>query len=253
VGLVLVVTIAPWVIRNTVRFDLVAMSNQGGRALFHRVFDRTGLPVPVDAEYGGLARAVQVNPRAELPPPAPVVPWFYSNFHYVLVHNRGLSDEDAGSVEQRLALVAIRRHPWAYASDSWRRLGTALERIRHFSGSSELRRELQFTRPPLGAGLTPTLWHVGRLLTNVWWLVSLHALAALLLLFVGGRVSRYATASFLSVWLVVSLGTVLGEGGVWRYSIQLAPVTWILGSAGAVLVVSSVRRSVASRRSAALA
>ena len=52
-----------------------------------------------------------------------------------------------------------------------------------------------------------------KLLTNVWWLVSLHALGGLLLLFVGRRTSRCATASLLSVWLVLSLGTVIGHGG----------------------------------------
>jgi hypothetical protein len=98
----------------------------------------------------------------------------------------------AGGVQQRLALVAIGRHPWEYARDSGRLFRTWTTSIQSFEGRDGLRDELRFTDPPLGAGLTPALWRLGRVLATAWWLVSLHMLAALLLLVAAPAPARRA-------------------------------------------------------------
>jgi hypothetical protein len=59
---------------------------------------------------------------------------------------------------------------------------------------------------------------------------------------VGEERSRRAAGALLSVWLVLTLGTVLTHGELWRYSMQLAPIVWMLGSAGAVALGTEVLR-----------
>jgi hypothetical protein len=80
-----------------------------------------------------------------------------------------------------------------------------------------------------------------QVLVNAWWILCLSGLALVLVLFTGDRRHRAAAAALISVWLAMALGTVLTHGGLWRYSMQLAPLTLILVSAGGAIVVTSVR------------
>jgi hypothetical protein len=86
------------------------------------------------------------------------------------------------------------------------------------------------------------------MLSDVWWLLSLNTLAGLLLLFSRDRRTRTAAAGLTGVWISIAVGTVLAHGGLWRYAIQLAPITWMLGSAGALMVASSLWSRIASGR-----
>jgi hypothetical protein len=42
------------------------------------------------------------------------------------------------------------------------------------------------------------------------------------------------------VGLSILVGTALAYGNDWRYSVQVAPIAWLLGSAGLVLIVGAV-------------
>jgi 4-amino-4-deoxy-L-arabinose transferase-like glycosyltransferase len=234
VALAMLVTISPWVVRNTVKFDVVGMSDQGGRVLYSRVFDVQRLPIPTDSDHGRFAADVERRSRAPFPALRE------QEVHAGLIRRFGLNDDTAGSVQQSLALTAIRRHPAAYLAESWRLLKASHRRIQDFDRSEELRAELGRTDPPYPPSITKALWRVARTVTGLWWLLSLNTLAGLLLLVTGPSARRTAAACLWSVWLVVSLGTVMSQGGLWRYSVQLAPITWIIGSAGAWLVVSAI-------------
>ncbi len=58
---------------------------------------------------------------------------------------------------------------------------------------------------------------------------------------IGDRRSRLAGAALMSVWLTMAVGTVLTHGGLWRYSMQLAPITLMLATAGGVIVLTALR------------
>jgi hypothetical protein len=122
--------------------------------------------------------------------------------------------------------------------------------IRQFEGSWRLLGDLDRTDPPFPTAVTARIWDGARVLTEVWWFASLFSAAGLLLLFTGPPESRRAAAGLLSAWFAVMLGTAMFEGGTaWRYSMEVAPIQWMLGSAGAVVLLSSLWRLVSGRRS----
>jgi hypothetical protein len=234
----MLVVISPWLARNAIDHGHPSMSVQGSVTLFMRVFDVDGSPIPTDKPYGRFAREVQQRPdRGGLEHEVKVA----------LVEERRLSEEEAFDVEKTLALTAIRREPGEYALGTWRELKRSVRDINGFDGSSALLDELDRTRPPVPESATTGIWEVARPLSSVWWLLSLNVVAGLLVLLTGEPARRRAGAALISVWVVVTLCTVLAAGEMWRFSIQLAPLTWLLGSAGAAILVSSVWSWLASR------
>jgi 4-amino-4-deoxy-L-arabinose transferase-like glycosyltransferase len=248
VGLALLVTISPWIVRNAVKFDLYSMSNQPNETLFFRAFDVDGLPIPVDQKYGPFAEAIRKRRAAE-PPEVRIRSAIAFEFHYGLTA-RGVSDDDARAAEGNLAKVAIRRHPGRYLTNTVREFGRGVQKLDQFTGDDRVLGGLDLTRPPVGSATTTAIWNAARPVYDVWWLLSLSLAAGLLALFAGPRRSRNAAAALISVWLVVLIGTAFGHGADWRYSAQLAPITWILASAGISILVSAVLASAASVRSA---
>lgn len=84
------------------------------------------------------------------------------------------------------------------------------------------------------AELSTTPWEVGRLLA-AWWLVLTGAgLTALLAAAGGPRRSRIAATGLLAAGLPVALLTAATHGGLPRYSLELAPLLWVVSVAGAV-------------------
>jgi hypothetical protein len=135
-----------------------------------------------------------------------------------------------------------------YATDSARLLGDSLEDIVQFEGREGVEAELAETALP--TDLTSALLSLSITIVGAWWTLCLHGFAALLVLVTGDRRTRAAGAALLSVWLAIALGTVLTHGGLWRYSMQLAPLTLMLASAGGAIVVTSLidfRRRAGSR------
>jgi 4-amino-4-deoxy-L-arabinose transferase-like glycosyltransferase len=242
--LVMGATISPWIIRNATYLDTPVMSQQGNATLFNRAFEVDRLPIPTDQEHGRLAEDVQRRISDE--PGARLT----SAFKFAAMAEHDLTSDQVLTVQRRLALVAIRRHPGAYVEGTARATARSVRDINEFEGSEQLLKELDRTEPPFPRAVTDAAWDVARPLTEAWWLLSLNTLGGLLVLFIGKREQRNAAAAFLSVWLTLTLATALSHGGLWRYSIQLAPITWILASAGVVIIVSSLWQRIASERRA---
>jgi hypothetical protein len=236
VALALLVTISPWIVRNVVKFDLYSMSNQGNESLFHRVFHIDRMPIPRDVKYGDYAQLLRERIAAQRPTRTVIT----YDFHYGAIEELGLSSDQARSAEGKLAVAAIRRNLGAYLSGTRRELGRAIDDVSEFEGEDRLLAELGQTDPPVGRATTTAIWDAVRPLYDVWWLLSLSTAAGLLAVFTGPRRSRNAAAALLSVWAVVAFGTAMAVGAEWRYSIQVAPIAWMLASAGVVTIVSSV-------------
>ena len=47
--------------------------------------------------------------------------------------------------------------------------------------------------------------------------------------------------ALIGVWLAVAVGTAMGRGALTRYAIELAPITWILGSAGVAYLIAAIQ------------
>ena len=97
------------------------------------------------------------------------------------------------------------------------------------------------------------LWFaIAKTLTEVWWLLSLHVLAGLLLLLSPYRRARVAAGVLAGLWASIALATALSHGGLRRYSAQMAPEAWLLGAAGAVLVAIALVGAVRAMRAEAV-
>jgi 4-amino-4-deoxy-L-arabinose transferase-like glycosyltransferase len=231
--LALVVVITPWIVRNAVKHDFPAMSIQGGQTLFVRVYEIDETPLPEDSRDGRFAQRVEDRiDRGEED----------ERLHFALVRDlmreRGISDHDAILIEQRLALTGVWRDPLRYIVKTWPRLSGIADDIREFEDEQILLDDLDRTDPPFPTAVTAAIWDAAKVLNEIWWFGSLFTAAGLALLVVGTRERRSAAAALWSAWLAVALGTAMFEGGTdWRYSMELAPLTWILGSGGIAAIV----------------
>ena len=239
----LLLTITPWIVRNAIAHDYAGMSIQSGSTLFNRAFEVSELPIPPSEEHGALAKRVrakaQQRPRAR----------FHYEFHQALVNDAGLSDSEALCEQRSMALHAIRTNPGAYATDSVTLLAESLQDISNFEGRASA--EAKLADSPIPSAVRTALLDLAGAITDIWWILCLQGFAAVLVLVTGDSRRRAAGAALISVWLVVALGTVLTHGGQWRYSMQLAPLTLILASAGCAILVTGVRDRLRRARSAA--
>ena len=241
---VLAVTISPWLARNWHRYGYPHLSVQGGQTLFNRVFEVDRTPLPDDSADARFARRVQ----ARIPDDADL----YYEFIQASIKERGQTDEEAIRVERRLALQGVREHPGSYLVGTVRGFERPVAHIRQFQGREALLADLERTDPPFPRAAIARLWDGMRWAVDAWWVLTLLTATALIVPFTGPRERRAAGAALLSVWLSVTLGTAVSHGHLWRYSIQLAPITWILSTAGAATLVGLLSRRLRARaRSAA--
>jgi 4-amino-4-deoxy-L-arabinose transferase-like glycosyltransferase len=229
VTLTLVVTIAPWLVRNAIDWGQLGMSTQDGQTLFSRVFENDRLPIPGDSPYTALAR--QVRARSD----AARDTRFNYDFNHALRDQRGLGFQEAIHVQREMSWTAIGRHPLAYVTGTGRELVNELGQLDDFERDQEVLHQLA-PRGAIVEGAVRATWSVARALVDVWWVLSLNALAGLLLVAVGPPERRAAAAALLAVWFSVVLGTAMFHGYLWRYSMQVAPVAWLLGTAGVALI-----------------
>jgi len=223
----MVVTVTPWVVRNEIAFDDARMSNQLGITLFNRAFEVERLPVPLDDPQGPVASELTAAAFAE-PGLRP------SSYVHTELSHRGFSSDEALEIERRLATTAIKREPWQYLGTSGTRIADGIEDLDEAELPDRLGEAPAVLRHPSEA-----LLRVSGTLSSLWFLASAHLLVALVLLFVPGP-SRPAAAAFIGVALLILIATVLTHGGMPRYSLQVAPETWLVGSAGLIYVIGAV-------------
>jgi hypothetical protein len=90
---------------------------------------------------------------------------------------------------------------------------------------------------------------LGALQVVSWAWLALGALGALPLLLRGRGRERIGFAVFAAAWLCMAGLIAATHGGLWRYSMSVAPLTWIVGAAGAGFLVGRVRAGWRDRRS----
>ena len=232
VAVTFAVLVAPWVIRNATTVDTISMSPVGGDTLFVRAFEVDGLPIPTDTPVGALVKNVAAT-RGEVRLVTAVTR---------ALQDRGIDRTSALQAQQALAERAIWRHPWTYAVGTAREMADLRLDVRRVDIGSDVGPHLPY--PP---EYTQTVWRLARALSAGWWILSLHLFAGLVVLVAARRESRVMGTAMLAVWLVVALGTALGRGALTRYSLELAPLSLVLGSFGAVVVTTSLLRLVAGR------
>lgn len=245
VWLVAALLLAPWLIRNAIGYGEWSLSSQSAQTLTKRVFDIDGRPWPDTAE-GRLAaqidaRREQVEPDAE-------------KYHFLAraLEQRGMTPDEAVAFSGTVAKQAISEAPLAYVWGTVEATVRYLTDVNSFSyddlssgeNSSSLR---PGTASPVQLGVAVWYWSV-RVLAWAWWILALAGAAGLLLLRAPERRVRAAIAAFAAAWLAIALSTALSHGGLRRYSAQMAPAVWVVGSAGAVLVTRTLRRTVVRER-----
>ena len=237
VWLSMLVVVSPWIVRNEVAFGRPTMSVMSGDTLFVRVFESDHLPIPTDNESGRLA-ANAVRSQPEVRPVAAAA---------IALSQHGYSRLEIVDEEKSLAIKAIWRAPLTYLRGTARetsRMALDSRVIGAQAGHPENDTFLRTPIPgpsPIPTRASTTVWSVMKPLAGLWWLLSLHGLAGLLVLLLGGPTARRGAIALAAVWLVVAVGTAAGHGALTRYAIELAPITWILGSAGAVHLIVVVR------------
>ena len=233
----MVVVVAPWVVRNAIVFDRPVVSVMGGDTLFVRAFEVDHLPIPTDTETGRLVSdAVRARPGVR-----PV------GAAAEELARDGYSRLEILDEEQALATAAILRAPLTYLRGTVKEMGAMVLDSRVVGRAQNEPRNDTFLRTPipgpspLPIGATTRVWDAMKPVAGLWWVLSLHGLAGILPLFLGSARARRAAVAFAAVWLAIALGTALGRGALTRYAIELAPITWLLGSAGVAQLVVALR------------
>jgi 4-amino-4-deoxy-L-arabinose transferase-like glycosyltransferase len=237
----LLLTIAPWIVRNGVAQGHYALTTQGGDALWLRAFDQDGLPVPTETPEGRVAAGVHARVVSQTPSG---VPASYSEVAHAL-EARGMSFAEAVRVEGRLARTAIVRHPATYVAGTVRNVAL-LWGLSSFSPRPIPRLEEKLTADEFPRPMTRALWGAGAAVHALWALASVFGLAGVVLLFSGPRASRIAAVTFASIWVIVTVGVALFNSPAQRFAAQVLPLYLMLGAGGAVVVATAV----ASRRAA---
>jgi 4-amino-4-deoxy-L-arabinose transferase-like glycosyltransferase len=245
----MLLVMGPWLLRNAVD-GRVGMNQQSGLTLFYRAFDEDGLTMPTDVRYGPLMSDVMERRPASA---------HDRHWEHVLetLSRNSLSQDQAFDVMGEAASTAIRRNAGTYAvesADDVRRTIGDLGATRPgeweaFDYHGYLEQQLDSAR--VGFPPQAVAWgvvRIGELLALVWLAVTLYGLTALALPFAADLRVRAAGCAFLITWLVAALTTSLGHGSLWRYSAGLAPLAWLAGSAGALLVWSWAARRAGSLR-----
>ncbi|MEA2389871.1 MAG: hypothetical protein QOG41_2644, partial [Thermoleophilaceae bacterium] len=236
VGLAMLVVVAPWVVRNAVVIHRPTVSVMTGDTLFVRAFEVDHLPIPTDSATGRLAvAAVRAQPGMR-----PV-----SAFATELAR-RGDSHLEILDAERALATTAIRRAPLTYLRGTVREtsrmtLDSRAVRARDAPGNDTFLRSSIPGPSPLPTRASSVVWDATEPLAGLWWLLSLHGFAGVLVLVLGRQRERRAAMALIAVWLPIAVGTAMGRGALTRYAIELAPITWILGSAGAAYLIAALR------------
>ena len=224
VAAVVALLTVPWMARNDARYGSFTMSAQTGRTLFNRVFERDGLAIPTDSAAGRVAARVRSeHPEQRL-----------SSGVATQLALGGDSEVEAERRMRAVALQAIRREPAKFAAGTLRSTRETFDDVA--AGEGETTIAAVVTNGPVAAGTRIAL-DVGEPLLVIWRVLALSGLAALLWLGSRSRRTRVAAGAAISVWAAVAVATAVLHGGQFRYAASLAPLTFLLGSAGLVVAI----------------
>ena len=249
-ALALALVVAPWIARNWAVDDRPAMTSVGGMNLYLRVFDYRGVEVPDDTDEGARVAAIEraIVARGDEPPDGYLA--FEVNNE---LERRGMDEDDAADLQGRVALTAIRRDPLSH-------LGATLDGVAEFAelvpklsvpGAYPAGEELPRTEVWGARGLAFRVWQLGAGLARVWWVLTLHGLLVLALLFWGRREERAAVAALAGTWLLLATATSISSpvwDGFTRFPAQGAPLMWIACSAALAVAAPAVIAAVRERR-----
>jgi 4-amino-4-deoxy-L-arabinose transferase-like glycosyltransferase len=229
------VVIGPWMVHGLIRYGSPSLSAQGSLTLFNRVYEVDQRPLPLDTADGrAVARAVERRPDERIHAVA------FDTLYQANAHD----SRDTLAAMRRLAVEGIEGYPVAYAFDSVTGIDRFVSEIRTRGGAGD-----PYTprAGPLGTALPRAVWSGGTVVSIVWLVITAFGLTALAAVVLGSRERRLAAAALLVVWLLVALATVATHGGLPRYSMQLAPITWMLSVAGLTIVVETLWRAIRPR------
>lgn len=220
------IVLGPWLVHGLVRYGSPTLSAQGSLTLFNRVYEVDHRPLPQDTRDGRIvADAVRRQPDQR---PHAIA--------FTTLERDRDDNRAALSALRTLALEGIADYPAEYALDT-------LTGVRRFS--TDLKADADDGDPyepragPLGASVPRFLWRLGAIASQVWWIVTLFGLTGIATVLVGPRERRLVAMVLLTTWLVLALATVASHGGLPRYSMQLAPITWMLSWAGLTGLVAA--------------
>jgi hypothetical protein len=248
------VVVAPWVIRNWVREDTPLLTTQGGAALWVVAFDSDRMPFPSTEGHPADERvAIEAARRARVfKLKQGLTPLTYAQVFSAL-RNGGDSATEAANTMTAVGLRAISEHPGLYLDGArhvldmeWTQSGDA------DWGAVRLDQSLRRT----GAGIpavTDVTADVAGVVFDVWWVLTLGGVTAIALLFARDRRVRAGGATLVGAWVLLSVGTAMTNTFDLRYVAQVAPLAWIGGTAGTVLLVRRAVLEVRTRRAPARA
>ncbi len=222
-GVVALLTV-PWMARNDARYGSFTMSAQTGQTLFNRVFERDNVTIPTDLAVGRLAaRQRREHPDERLS----------SSVAQQLVLG-GDTYVEAQAKMREVAVTAARREPGKVAAGALRSTHNVFDDVA--SGQGEDTIAAFVTHGELPAATRLALGASKPLLT-LWRALAVFGFAALLWLMSRSRRTRVAAGAAIGAWGTVAVATAVLHGGQARYSASLAPLTFLLGSAGVVVAV----------------
>lgn len=243
-----IVAVVPWVARNVISEGTPLLTTQGGAALWVVAFDADRMPFPSTAgRPAGERVAVDAAERARRFKRAEhLVPLTYAQV-FVALRRHGESAPAAAGTMTTVALRAIREHPGDYVDGARHVLGMEWQRSGDAHWAS-VRLDQSLRRTGSGTpGLTRAVTDVGRLVFNVWWVLTLGGITAIALLFARDRRMRAGGAALVGAWLLLAVGTALTNTFDLRYVAQVAPLAWIGGTAGTVFLVRLAVREIRAR------
>jgi len=249
VTLGMALVLVPWVVRNDLRHGHAVVSSISDQVLFWRVFDGNDpLPFVGHDPATEKVRKFYDDYRSGRSPTAVTV-WYVNDY----LRGQGYTQWEAGAIERKIAMKAIRADPTHFAQDSLNHLDD-FARTPGATGTYDSVALLgpKYKRSVRGApGIVADFegkliaWPVIRLapyLTAIWWLLSAFGFAGLVLLRSRDPVRR--TGAVVVTTALVVLGLALALTGLpdLRYNVVGAPLLWILGSAGLVPVYGAIYR-----------
>ncbi len=225
--------LSPWVIHDLIRYQSPVLSGGGGIALFNRVFAVDKQPLP---ERNAIEKQLAAELRS-----AP--PESRSTFVALDALNRMGLAREATDIMGALARDGIRADPLGW----WWRSIKLLDRYPSEIKPGDFYWTPLLARTSEATGAAVWLWKLGVRLGDYWYVLTMAGLTSLLALFLGPAKWRRGAAATLVTGGLMAFATIASHGGLPRYSLELAPLLWLVSISGAVLLAKAAIRAAKDR------